>query len=127
MNSACPTPQCLLTKTVTFDAAHHLYQGPADHIYRRLHGHSFTLEVSVEDEPDREAHWVRDFAELAQAIEAVRKVLDHSFLNEIEGLEVPTLENICLWVAGKLRPSLPNLRRVAVSRPSLGEKCTMDL
>jgi 6-pyruvoyltetrahydropterin/6-carboxytetrahydropterin synthase len=119
--------KCLLTKTVTFDAAHHLHQGPPEHIYRRLHGHSFTLEVSVEDLPDREAHWVRDFADLAAAIESVRKVLDHSFLNEIEGLEVPTLENICLWVTEKLRPSLPNLKRVAVSRPSLGEKCTMDL
>lgn len=119
--------KCLLTKSVTFDAAHHLHQGPEDHIYRRLHGHSFTLEVSVEDEPDREAHWVRDFAELATAIEGVRKILDHSFLNEIEGLEVPTLENICLWVAEKLRPQLPNIKRVAVSRPSLGEKCTMDL
>lgn len=119
--------RCLLTKTVTFDAAHHLYQGPEDHIYRRLHGHSFKLEVSVEDEPGADTKWVRDFAELAAAIEEVRLQLDHRFLNEIEGLEVSTLENICIWVANKLRPKLPNLKRVAVSRPSLGECCTMEV
>ncbi len=119
--------KCLLTKTVGFDAAHHLHQGPEDHIYRRLHGHSFVLEVSVEDEPDAADHWVRDFADLSSLIEKVRKTLDHSFLNEIPGLETPTLENICIWVAKELQPSLPNLKRVSVARPSLGEKCTIEV
>jgi 6-pyruvoyltetrahydropterin/6-carboxytetrahydropterin synthase len=117
--------RCQLTKSVTFDAAHHLNQGPADHPYRRLHGHSFRLDVTVEDEPDAADHWVRDFAELSGAIKAVRDRLDHSFLNDIPGLGTPTLENICLWVANELRPSLPNLVKVAVSRPSLGEACSM--
>lgn len=119
--------RCLLTKSVTFDAAHHLHQGQADHPYRRLHGHSFTLDVSVEDEPDAADHWVRDFAELGAAIKTVRDRLDHSFLNEIPGLETPTLENICGWVAAELRPVLPNLKRVAVSRPSLGESCSLEV
>lgn len=119
--------RCQLTKTVTFDAAHHLNQGPADHIYRRLHGHSFRLDVTVEDEPDADAEWVRDFAELARAIEGVRQRLDHAFLNEIPGLETPTLETICAWVARELRDSLPNLVKVQVSRPSLGEACLLEL
>ncbi|GBF57622.1 6-carboxy-5,6,7,8-tetrahydropterin synthase [Candidatus Phycosocius bacilliformis] len=119
--------RCLLTKSVTFDAAHHLHQGEADHPYRRLHGHSFRLDVSVEDEADGKDHWVRDFAELTRAIATVRDQLDHSFLNEIEGLETPTLENICVWVAKRLGPSLPNLRRVSVARPSLGEMCTLEI
>jgi 6-pyruvoyltetrahydropterin/6-carboxytetrahydropterin synthase len=101
--------RCLLTKSVNFEAAHHLHQGDANHPYRRLHGHSFRLDVSVEDEPE------------------VHAILDHSFLNEIEGLETPTLENICAWVAVKLRPRLPNLKRVSVARPSLGETCTIDV
>jgi 6-pyruvoyltetrahydropterin/6-carboxytetrahydropterin synthase len=70
---------------------------------------------------------VRDFAELAKAISEVRNILDHSFLNEIEGLETPTLENICAWVAERLKPTLPNLRRVSVARPSLGEMCTLEI
>jgi 6-pyruvoyltetrahydropterin/6-carboxytetrahydropterin synthase len=119
--------RCQLTKSVTFDAAHHLNQGPADHPYRRLHGHSFTLDVTVEDEPDAAAHWVRDFADLALAIDGVRSRLDHAFLNEIEGLETPTLENICVWVARELAPGLPNMVRVSVARPSLGERCTIEV
>ena len=119
--------RCLLTKSVTFDAAHHLHQGDESHPYRRLHGHSFRLDVSVEGESDGKDQWVADFAELASAINKVRGVLDHSFLNEIEGLETPTLENICAWVAERLKPSLPNLRRVAVARPSLGETCTLEI
>ena len=119
--------RCLLTKSVNFEAAHHLHQGDATHPYRRLHGHSFRLDVCVEDEPDGQDHWVRDFAELAAAIGEVHAVLDHSFLNEIEGLETPTLENICAWVAVKLRPRLPNLKRVSVARPSLGEMCTVEV
>lgn len=117
----------LLTKTVTFDAAHHLHQGPEDHIYRKLHGHSFKLEVSVEDEPGADTKWVRDFAELADIIDEVRQVLDHSFLNEIPGLEVPTMENICVWVRDKLSAKLPNLKRISVSRPSLGECATIEI
>ena len=119
--------RCLLTKSVTFDAAHHLHQGDESHPYRRLHGHSFRLDVSVEGEADGKDQWVADFAELASAINKVRNVLDHSFLNEIEGLETPTLENICAWVAECLKPSLPNLRCVAVARPSLGETCTLEI
>ena len=119
--------RCLLTKSVTFDAAHHLHQGDESHPYRRLHGHSFRLDVSVEGESNGKDQWVADFAELASAINKVRGVLDHSFLNEIEGLETPTLENICAWVAERLKPSLPNLRRVAVARPSLGETCTLEI
>lgn len=119
--------RCLLTKSVNFEAAHHLHQGDADHPYRRLHGHSFRLDVSVEDEPDGKDHWVRDFAELGKAIGEVHTILDHAFLNEIEGLETPTLENICVWVAGRLRARLPNLKRVSVARPSLGEMCTIDV
>jgi 6-pyruvoyltetrahydropterin/6-carboxytetrahydropterin synthase len=119
--------KCILTKSVVFDAAHHLYQGPEDHIYRRLHGHSFKLEVSIMDEPGADSKWVKDFAELAKAIEEVRLMLDHRYLNEIEGLEISTLENICAWVAQKLLPKLPNLKKVAVSRPTLGEKCELEI
>ena len=53
--------------------------------------------------------------------------LDHRLLNEIEGLEVPTLERICVWVAADLSESLPGLKRVAVARPSLNERCELVL
>ena len=36
-----------ITKAAAFDAAHYIEQGPADHRYRRLHGHSFRVEATV--------------------------------------------------------------------------------
>ena len=44
-------------------------------------------------------------------------------LNEIDGLETPTLENICLWLWEHLMPDLPDLSAVEVFRDSLGQSC----
>lgn len=116
-----------ITKSVNFDAAHMLADAvplaPSDHPYKRVHGHSFVLKVTVEGEPDPAVGWVVDFDDVTAALGRVREKLDHQYLNEIEGLEVPTLENICLWVAKTLRPDLPGLTEVEVSRPSIGEAC----
>ena len=51
--------------------------------------------------------------------------LDHRLLNEIEGLEVPTLERIALWAANDLKPRLPGLKQVVLARPSLDERCVL--
>ena len=48
-------------------------------------------------------------------------------LNEIEGLKRPTLENICLWAAARLKPKFPGLKQVRVARPSNGETCIHDM
>ena len=44
-------------------------------------------------------------------------------LNEIQGLEKPTLENICLWLWTELQKDLPQLSGVEVFRDSLGHSC----
>lgn len=119
-----------ITKSITFDAAHFLDSSDpdeADRPYARMHGHSFLLDVTIEGVPDRDTGWVVDFADLTDEIEKVKESLDHRLLNEVEGLEKPTLENICNWVAQKLRPSFAGLRQVRVSRPSNGETCVLDL
>jgi 6-pyruvoyltetrahydropterin/6-carboxytetrahydropterin synthase len=115
-----------IVKTVTFDAAHHLHLESENRPYKRLHGHSFQLDVEIAGTPDEDG-WVADFADITEALEDIRKILDHSFLNEIEGLETPTLENICQFVARRLKPKFPGLSRVSVSRPSIGEACHFDV
>ncbi|MEL6113430.1 MAG: 6-carboxytetrahydropterin synthase [Pseudomonadota bacterium] len=118
-----------IRKSVTFDAAHYLPDalpgGPKDHRYKRIHGHSFTLTITIDGEPDGETGWVQDFEEVTAALGTVRAQLDHHFLNEIEGLAVPTLENICQWVADALAPRLPGLTEVEIARPSNGESCLL--
>jgi 6-pyruvoyltetrahydropterin/6-carboxytetrahydropterin synthase len=116
-----------ITKAATFDAAHHLSQGPAEHRYRRMHGHSFRVEATVRGALRAPEGWVEDLAALDDALKAVAGELDHGLLNERPGLETPTLENLCLHFARELKPRFSGLSRIVVSRPSVGESCALAL
>jgi 6-pyruvoyltetrahydropterin/6-carboxytetrahydropterin synthase len=116
-----------IVKSMSFDAAHFLSHDPNARPYARLHGHSFTMEIVIEGEPQAETGWVVDFGDVAEALEELHDTLDHRLLNEIEGLERPTLENICKWAATRLKPQFPGLAEVRVSRKSIGESCVYTL
>ncbi len=115
-----------ITKAAFFDAAHYIEQGPTDHRYRKLHGHSFRVEASVKGEM-QDAGWVADLESLDVALKAVASELDHGLLNDRPGLESPTLERICLYFAERLKPQFPGLSRVVLSRPTIGESCALSL
>lgn len=116
-----------ITKAVSFEAAHYMGRKPAGHPYRNVHGHSFRLEATVAGRVQPGEEWVQDFSELASILMDTANKLDHRLLNEIDGLEVPTLERIAVWVANDLRPRLPGLKRVVLARPSLDERCVLVL
>ena len=54
----------------------------------------------------------------------IRERLDHHLLNEIKGLEQPTLENLARYIFTALKQPLRELTAVTVRRDSLGEACT---
>ncbi|MEZ5946605.1 MAG: 6-carboxytetrahydropterin synthase [Hyphomonas sp.] len=116
-----------ISKAVYFEAAHYMGGKPEGHPYRHMHGHSFQLQATVAGIVKPGEQWVEDFAHLTACLNATAAKLDHRLLNEIEGLEVPTLERICLWAAADLAASLPGLKRVALARPSLNERCELVL
>ncbi len=60
-----------------------------------------------------------DFADITRAFQPLYEKLDHHYLNEIEGLENPTSENLARWIWLKLKPSLPLLSKIIVR-----ETCT---
>jgi 6-pyruvoyltetrahydropterin/6-carboxytetrahydropterin synthase len=101
-------------KVFQFEAAHLLPNLPEGHKCRRLHGHSFRVEIHVDAPMDPQLGWVVDFAEIKEAFKPTLKRLDHYYLNEIEGLENPTSENLARWIWHQLQPSLPILSRVVV-------------
>lgn len=112
-------------KEFTFEAAHHLAVNvPAGHPYSKLHGHSFKVEIFMRGEPDSTTGWVTDFAAVERELQAVRQELDHNYLNDIAGLELPTLENITRWIWQRLHNKLPGLHRVLVRRGTCGEGCS---
>ena len=103
-----------LRKTFQFEAAHLLPHLPKSHKCRRLHGHSFKVEIAVQGECDAQLGWVMDYAEMSRAFKPIGDKLDHFYLNEIPGLENPTSENVARWIWQRLKPSLPLLSSIFV-------------
>ncbi len=103
-----------LTKIFFFEAAQTLPKVPKSHKCRRMHGHSFKIEVSVEGEVDPETGWIYDHAQLGEAMNPLLEQLDHSYLNDIAGLENPTIELMAAWFWKKLAPGCPGLCEIVV-------------
>lgn len=106
-------------KEFTFEAAHRLPNLPDGHKCARLHGHSFRVELHVSGPVDETRGWIVDFGDLKAVFRPYREMLDHHYLNEVEGLENPTSENIARWLWDRLKPELPILSSVVVR-----ETCT---
>ncbi len=95
---------------------------PIGHKYHGLHGHSFRVEIAVRA-PDPQSGFIVDFAQLEAAGESIRERLDHRFLNEIVGLETPSLEHISRFIWTALKPRFAGLTRVAIRRDSHRQGC----
>lgn len=88
-----------IEKTFYIDAAHSLphYQGKC----KQLHGHTWTLKISIDGEPDKLTGMILDFSDLKYIVETqVISKLDHTYLNDT--VENPTCENISIWIKEQL-------------------------
>lgn len=103
-----------LVNEFRFEAAHRLPQVPAGHKCERLHGHSFKIELSIAGPVDPKTGWFIDFGVVYDAWKPLHDVLDHNYLNEVEGLENPTSENLAKWIWDRMKEKLPSLVRVTV-------------
>jgi 6-pyruvoyltetrahydropterin/6-carboxytetrahydropterin synthase len=103
-------------KEFTFEAAH---QTPP---YSTLHGHTFKVELSFSGEPDPKYGWAVSLDDLHKQIDELRAVIDQKYLNDVPGLQIPSLENISRWIWNRLSASQPGLMRVMVSRGFEGQK-----
>ncbi|MGW9400218.1 6-carboxytetrahydropterin synthase QueD [Streptomyces sp. NPDC055642] len=107
----------------TFEAAHRLPRVPEGHKCARLHGHSYKVTVHVEARVDPEAGWVMDFGDVKQAFKPIDAQLDHYYLNDIEGLDNPTSENLARWIWDRMVTELPGLSAITV-RETCTSGCT---
>jgi 6-pyruvoyltetrahydropterin/6-carboxytetrahydropterin synthase len=101
-------------KEFTFEAAHR------SEPFEGLHGHSFRVRVVLTGAVDPVYGWSHNLYSVQEAFDDARKVLDHKYLNDIEGLAVPTIENVAIWLWRYLNTSLSGIDRVEVSRGSEG-------
>jgi len=96
-----------LSKKFHAEAAHLLPRVPEGHKCRRLHGHSYVIEIIVEGEVDPHTGWVMDYADISAACVPLVEQLDHHYLNDVDGLDNPTSENIARWLWARLEDRLP--------------------
>lgn len=101
-DGAVPRVRC------TAECAHFLPELPRTHKCRRLHGHSFCIEVAG---PEPEA--------LIAGLETVYHAIDHRCLNDVPGLDNPTSEHVSRWIWEQVHPVVPSLGSVLVA-----ETCT---
>lgn len=111
-----------ICKQFTFEAAHQLTSLPADHKCSRLHGHSYSVEITLTATELDEHGFIVDFAELEQ-LGRYLKSFDHQFVNDVvEG--PPTCEylagHIFAWSSTELH--LPE--RVTVEAVRVSETAT---
>ena len=112
----------IISKSFYFEAAHKLNITENEE-NKNIHGHSYFVEIFIIDYKDQipKKGLILDFSIFNERINIVKKNLDHRFLNEIDGLENPTLENIGLHIYNGLKELDLSLYKIMVKRKSCGE------
>ncbi len=91
-----------------FSAAHRLDIGGS---CEELHGHNFTVEVTVASSELNEEGLVIDFRILKEWTDAILETMDHTFLNELSFFATlsPSSENIARIIFDKLAERMTEL------------------
>lgn len=103
-------------KTFEFAASHQLDRLPDGHKCRRMHGHNYTVEVTLgTDELDPATGFVLDYGDLDPVKRWIDRTLDHRHLNDL--IDVPTAEELALYLHGVITDELriPDVIAVRVS------------
>jgi 6-pyruvoyltetrahydropterin/6-carboxytetrahydropterin synthase len=96
-----------------FQAAHRLPNVPLTHKCGRLHGHGFEVILHANQTLAGRPLSI-DYDHIDAMWAPLHMLLNYRCLNEIEGLENPTSENLSAWIWARLKPSLPELSWVTV-------------
>jgi 6-pyruvoyltetrahydropterin/6-carboxytetrahydropterin synthase len=116
-----------LSQRFFFEAAHTLDRKIDAPSSKRIHGHTYHAEVSVRGARDPQTGMVVDLGLLRREIERVRTALDHAFLDHVEGLGKPTLENLSEFIANHFASFEPPISSVRVWREASGDSCRLVL
>jgi 6-pyruvoyltetrahydropterin/6-carboxytetrahydropterin synthase len=112
-------------KKFRFEAAHWLPGFPEGHKCRRLHGHSFEVEVYVAGPVDAHTGIVMDYGDIKKLVGPLVEQLDHYCLNDVGNtlndplLQNPTSENLARWFYREVKELIPQLSHIVVH-----ETCT---
>ncbi|MFT2158569.1 6-pyruvoyl trahydropterin synthase family protein [Pseudomonas putida] len=114
-----------LSQRFFFEAAHTLHRSIETEGSLRIHGHTYEAEVTVTGQPEAESGMLVDLGFLRSEITRVREMLDHRFLDEVNGLGSATIENLCAFIRAQLEDSVPGLCAVMIERRASGDRCVL--
>jgi 6-pyruvoyltetrahydropterin/6-carboxytetrahydropterin synthase len=112
-----------LSKHFWFEAAHTLERAIDTEPSRRIHGHSYRAQITLRGKPDPVSGMVIDLGLFERTLAEIRDMLDHRFLDEVEGLGPATMENLSAFIWRKTAPLCEGLYRVTIFRDSTGDQC----
>ena len=101
-------------KTFSIEAARSLPNLSDDHPCKKVHGHSFKITITISGEIEPQTGFVLDFNDITTAFKPIKKQIDHVYLNDINGLENPSSENLCIWIWNKLLKALPTINQIEI-------------
>lgn len=114
-----------LSQTFSFDAAHTLKRqvSPDEAASsRRIHGHTYTAEVSVKGPHRPIRAWWSICRCCAKPWPPCALSWITIFWTRWRASGAPTLENLCVFIFAQVRARIPNVSAVSVSRAA-GDRC----
>jgi 6-pyruvoyltetrahydropterin/6-carboxytetrahydropterin synthase len=94
----------LISKEYTFDSAHYLTKVPKGHPCSSLHGHTYTVIITIKGTIN-EVGFIMDYHAIDKIVKPLVAKLDHTCLNNL--LENPTSENLVMYFYTSLSNILP--------------------
>jgi 6-pyruvoyltetrahydropterin/6-carboxytetrahydropterin synthase len=112
-----------LTQRFYFEAAHTLNRSYDAVGSKKIHGHTYEAEITINGIPDPNTGMIIDIAKFRMEIDKIRQLLDHQFLDDVADLGPATLESLSCFIFKKIHKTLPNIVSVMVERKASGDRC----
>ena len=114
-----------LSRSFHFEASHRLDHLGPEHPCYNLHGHSYRVEVEVSGEVDLTTGFLIDYSEIKRIVQPLIARLDHTHLNDVEGLPLTSTEYIARWLWERIQPELPIISRITIHETD-SSKCVFE-
>jgi len=114
-----------LSNTFHFEASHRLDHLGSEHPCHNLHGHSYRVEIEVSGKVDETTGFLIDYSEITKIVRPIIKRLDHTHLNDVEGLPLTSTEHIARWLWERIQPQLQILSRITIYETD-SSKCVFE-